>query len=140
MKRYLPIIVLLLTMSGCQEVQTSDVVGTWAIKEQSREWMPLEVKEALGKITVSADGTFVAYELPKKGYFDSGKYTDRWKVISVNTVRIRKTGTSRIPGQAQACIPTSSNQKNATILQNFRVKSSFLVVSGGFERFSSRKS
>ena len=30
---------------------------------------------------------------------------------SVNTVRIRKTGTSRIPGQAQACLPTSSNQK-----------------------------
>ena len=50
----------------------------------------------------------------------------------VNTVRIRKTGTSRIPGKACACLPTSSNQQNATILQNCGVKSSFLVVSGGF--------
>jgi len=50
----------------------------------------------------------------------------------VNTVRIRKTGTSRIPGLAQACLSTPQNQKNATILQNSGVKSSFLVVSGGF--------
>ena len=52
--------------------------------------------------------------------------------IHVNTVRIRKTGTFQIPGLAQVCLPTSSNQKNATILRNSDVKSSFLAGSGGF--------
>jgi hypothetical protein len=82
MKRFLMIIILLLTLIGCQKVQTSDVVGTWVINEESREWLPLEVKESLGKIIVSDDGTFFAYELPKKGYYDSGKYVDRWRMIS----------------------------------------------------------
>ena len=83
MLRFFSIIVLLLIMTGCNDVQTSEVVGTWIMKEESREYLPPEVEKSTGKITVLIDGTFVAHELPgRKWHFDSGKYVDKWEVIS----------------------------------------------------------
>ena len=82
MKRMLTI-VFLLTMNGCQEVQTFEVVGTWFMKDQSCEELPIEIKKSLGKLTISADGTFIANELPKReGGFYSGEYMVRWSTIS----------------------------------------------------------
>ena len=45
-------------------------------------------------------------------------------LLIVNTVRIRKTGTFHIPGLAQVCLSTSSNQKNATIRGNCKTPGS----------------
>ena len=82
-QRFLLIIVLLFTMNGCQEVQTSEVVGTWVMKEQSREWLPPGFEKSLGEITVLANGTFIAYELPEKRHFDPGKsYEREWRITS----------------------------------------------------------
>jgi hypothetical protein len=39
-------------------------MGTWQITDESRKLLPGELQEAAGKLTLAADGTFVAVELP----------------------------------------------------------------------------
>ena len=82
MRKILSIIFIILPMNGCQKVQTFEVVGTWVMKEESRKLLPSDIENSLVKITVLGDGTFIAYELPRIGYFYSGKYVDKWRVIS----------------------------------------------------------
>jgi len=86
MRKFFPIMILLLTMTGCNApiaVETSEVVGTWVMREESREYLPPEVEESTGKITISADGTFVAHELPeRKRYWGSRGHMDRWMAVS----------------------------------------------------------
>ena len=83
MRRLLLMIVFSLTLSGCEELQTSEVVGTWVMKEQSRKWLPPEIEKSLGRITVLADGSFIVYELPEKRYFNPGKsYVREWRITS----------------------------------------------------------
>ena len=78
----LSIIVFLFAITGCQEMKTSEVAGTWVMKEESRKLLIPEVENSTGQINVLTDGTFVAKELPYRGYFESGKYIDKWRVIS----------------------------------------------------------
>src|SRR5439155_26271466 len=56
---------LFIGMLGCKSVQPNDVIGTWVMKDQSRNELPREFKKGLAKIVVNADGTFVASELPE---------------------------------------------------------------------------
>jgi len=83
MRKFLSTIVFLVMMSGCQEMRISDFVGTWVMKEESRENLPIEVKKSIGKLTLAADGTFTAYELPDRTTMDGfGNYAPRWRIIS----------------------------------------------------------
>jgi len=83
MWRFIIIIALLLTMTGCNApIDAHDVAGTWVMKEESRKWLPPEIEKSMGKITMLADGTFAVYELPQNGYFDSGEYVDKWRTLS----------------------------------------------------------
>jgi len=82
------ILVSLLGMLGCKDVQPSDLAGTWAMKDGSRKSLPAELQNASAKIVLDANGTFVASDMPGLFYFpgrhaarlESGSGT--WKLVS----------------------------------------------------------
>jgi hypothetical protein len=88
MLRLLSITMLLcLGLLGCGRVQPTDVTGTWAMKESSRQILPVELQKNSAKIVLSANGTFVASDLP--GIFDFPPEPARldggsgvWKLVS----------------------------------------------------------
>lgn len=49
---------------GCAPASETDLVGTWQVADGSRELLPEELQEAAGTLTLAADGTFAAFELP----------------------------------------------------------------------------
>jgi hypothetical protein len=78
---------MLFGMLGCKSIQPSELAGTWAMTEHSRQVLPAGLQKASGKIILNADGTFNASELPGLLYFppdqpllDSG--SSIWKLVS----------------------------------------------------------
>ena len=79
-------------MIGCKAAGSSDVVGTWTLTAQSRQGLPIDFRNALTRIVVSADESFVASELPEELYplppyemkarmrLDSG--SGLWRIVS----------------------------------------------------------
>ena len=57
---------LALGVSGCRGVQPGDFVGTWVLSDESRKLLPADFRQASGRVVVSADGTFVAEDLPEQ--------------------------------------------------------------------------
>jgi hypothetical protein len=85
-----PLIALLLSvgMLGCNRVQTSDLAGTWVIRDASRQVLPAELQKASAKIILGANGAFVASEVPGLFYFP-GRHAAQlesgsgvWKLVS----------------------------------------------------------
>jgi hypothetical protein len=82
------ILVSLLGMLGCKDVQPSDLAGTWVMKDDAQRVLPAELRTASGKIVLDANGTFVASDMPALFYFpgrhpaqlESG--TGVWKLVS----------------------------------------------------------
>lgn len=57
---------LLITVAalGCSPVSERDLVGTWKLTDESRQQLPEKFRAATGTLTLAADGTFTASELP----------------------------------------------------------------------------
>jgi hypothetical protein len=67
MLRFLPIAILLLFgMLGYKSVQSNELVGTWVMKDTSRQVLPTELQKASAKLVLDANGTFSASELPEE--------------------------------------------------------------------------
>lgn len=75
-------------MLGCQNVQSTDLIGTWVMKDASRQSLPTELQKASGKVVLDASGAFVASHVPGLFYFpgrravrlESGNGV--WKLVS----------------------------------------------------------
>jgi len=87
MLRLLPIAVPLCFGLSCQSVQSTDLIGTWTMKESSRQILPAELRANSATIVMEANGTFVASDLP--GIFDFPPVNFRlyrgngvWKLVS----------------------------------------------------------
>ena len=79
---------LFFVMLGCKTVQSSDLTGTWLVKDSSRQVLPPELQKAAAKIVVDANGTFVVSDIPGLFYFP-GRRAARlesgsgvWKLVS----------------------------------------------------------
>jgi hypothetical protein len=91
MLRLLPVAMLMLLflgMLGCKTIQSSDLTGTWLMKDSSRQVLPPELQRASAKIVVDTDGTFVVSDMPGIFYFP-GRRAARlesgsgvWKLVS----------------------------------------------------------
>lgn len=57
-------LVIAVAVLGCAPASERDLIGTWQITDNSREYLPEEYREAAGALTLVADGTFRALELP----------------------------------------------------------------------------
>ncbi len=82
------VIFLLFGMLGCKSVQPNDLVGTWVMKDSSRQILPTQLQKNSANIVLAANGTFVASEMPGLFYFP-GRRTARlesgsgvWKLVS----------------------------------------------------------
>jgi len=53
---------------GCAPASETDLIGTWQIADGSREHLSEELRQTTGRLTLAADGTFVAFELPVAAY------------------------------------------------------------------------
>jgi len=51
-------------LSSCSSVTTNDLVGTWAMSEQSRSYLGAEVRVASPTLTLNSDATFTVVDLP----------------------------------------------------------------------------
>jgi hypothetical protein len=79
---------LLFGMLGCTSVGPSDLIGTWVIKDASRQVLPTELQKPSAKIVFDRNGTFVASGLPGLFYFpgrhaaqlDTG--SGAWRIVS----------------------------------------------------------
>lgn len=89
MERFLPIVLLfVLGMLGCRNVQPGDLSGTWVMKDMSRSVLPLELQKASAKIVLGGNGTFIASDVPGLFYvpgrhaaeLNSG--TGVWRLVS----------------------------------------------------------
>jgi hypothetical protein len=56
--------------SGCNSVNQSQIVGTWAVKEKSRKYFNDSQKKAKAVIVFESTGNFSAYEIPADLVFD----------------------------------------------------------------------
>ena len=84
----LPIAILLLGMLGCKSVESSDLAGTWVMKDASRQVLPAGLQKASAKIVMASNGTFLASDIPAIFYFP-GQHEARlepgsgdWRVVS----------------------------------------------------------
>ena len=91
MLRFLPIAMLLcFGLLGCKSAKLADVTGTWVVTDQSRQrFLPASQRSAAAKITLDANGTFVASELPEDLLYGPPEADDRlvtgsgvWKLAS----------------------------------------------------------
>lgn len=57
-------LVITVAALGCTPASERDLIGTWQIADGSREYLPEEYREAAGRLTLAADGTFSSSELP----------------------------------------------------------------------------
>jgi hypothetical protein len=73
-----PILVSLLAVLGCKSTQSSDLAGTWVIKDDSRRILPTKLQNASGKLVLSANGTFAASDMPGLFTLPDGTRPD-WK-------------------------------------------------------------
>jgi hypothetical protein len=91
MLKLLPLAMLVLSsfgMSGCHNIQPSDLTGTWLMKDSSRQALPTDLQKASPKLVVDAKGSFVASDMPGLFYapgaraarLESG--SGAWKLIS----------------------------------------------------------
>jgi hypothetical protein len=55
-----------MAFTGCNmfAVTASDIVGTWVIKADTRDFLPAVYKNSAAKIIISANGSFVASDIP----------------------------------------------------------------------------
>lgn len=60
------VLLSLLGTLGCKTVQHSDLAGTWMMKDSSRQFLPTELQNAVPKIVLDPNGTFVASEIPEE--------------------------------------------------------------------------
>jgi hypothetical protein len=89
MLRFLPIALLLFFgMLGCKSVQSSDLTGTWVIKDASRKVLPTGLRKASARIVLDANGTFVASDMPGL-FYSPGRHAAQletgsgaWKLVS----------------------------------------------------------
>lgn len=89
MVRLLPVgMIVFVGMLGCKTVQSSDVMGTWTLKDASRKSLPAELRNASAKLVLEANGTFIASDMPGLFYFP-GRHPARlesgsgvWKLLS----------------------------------------------------------
>jgi hypothetical protein len=64
MLRIVLITYLLLGVLGCNNVQSSDLTGSWVMTDASRQILPDRLRNASAKIVLSPDGSFFASEMP----------------------------------------------------------------------------
>lgn len=57
-------LVITVAALGCTPASERDLIGTWQITHDAREYLPEEYRGAAGALTLIADGTFTALELP----------------------------------------------------------------------------
>ncbi len=60
------VLLSLLGLLGCKNMQPGDLVGIWVMKDSSRHVLPIELQKAVPKIVLDANGTFVASEIPEE--------------------------------------------------------------------------
>jgi len=53
-------------LSSCNSVKANDLVGSWAVTEQSRKYIAVELTSVSPRITLNSDGTFIAVDLPRE--------------------------------------------------------------------------
>jgi hypothetical protein len=65
------LILLLFTVfnTGCNDVQSHDLRGTWVIKDSSRQVLPPTLRNASAQIFLAADGSFTVSDIPGLLYF-----------------------------------------------------------------------
>jgi len=86
--KMLPIAFLLAGMVGCRSVESTDLAGTWVMKDTSRQVLPAGLQKASAKIVMESNGTFVASDIPALFYFP-GQHDARletgsgvWKLVT----------------------------------------------------------
>lgn len=76
-------------LGGCNRsnVKPGELVGTWVMKESSRQILPDALKKAAPRLVLQSDGTFVADEMPgllygdqRSASLDAG--TGTWRLVS----------------------------------------------------------
>lgn len=89
MLRFTPVGLLIFSgMLGCKTVQSSDMTGTWALKDASRKSLLAELQNASAKLVLEANGMFIVSDILGLFYFhgrhpaqlESG--TGIWKLVS----------------------------------------------------------
>jgi hypothetical protein len=56
----------LLIAAGCASVTQPDLVGHWTLTDQSRQYLPGELRAVAARLDLDADGTFTAVDLPDR--------------------------------------------------------------------------
>lgn len=67
MLRFVPIVLLFCApLLGCKSIHSADIVGVWVVSDQSRQrFLSASQRSAAAKVTLDANGTFVASEVPE---------------------------------------------------------------------------
>lgn len=80
--------ILFFGVQGCKNVQPSDLIGTWLVKDSSRQVLPPELQKVAGRIVVDANGTFAMSDIPGL-FYSPGQRAVRlesgsgvWKLVS----------------------------------------------------------
>ena len=61
----LAILVLAGVLFSCTSVKSGDLLGDWTMTEQSRKWLPAEIRDVSPRFTLNSDGSFTAVDLPE---------------------------------------------------------------------------
>jgi len=65
-------------MLGCQNLKSSDLIGTWVVTDESRQrLLPGSQRKGAAKIMLDANGTFVASEVPEDMLYGAPEVADR---------------------------------------------------------------
>ena len=84
----LAILVLAGVVSSCSSVKAGDLRGDWTMTEQSRKWLPDELRNVSPQFTLNSDGSFTAVDLPEFRLVDDGSR----RVGSVTWVNVARSG------------------------------------------------
>ena len=76
---------LSLLLVACSSVTQTDIVGHWKLSDDSRRYLPVNIRTSSTDLVFESDGTFTAVSLPERdpispdGYTRSGR--GRWKIV-----------------------------------------------------------
>lgn len=56
---------------GCTSVKSGDLVGNWIMTDASRQVLPSDLRSLAPRLTLAADSTFIAGDLPKSRSIDA---------------------------------------------------------------------
>jgi hypothetical protein len=89
-RRVVPLTLLTMLLTfGCGRVTQADLVGNWALTEESRKHLPADVRTMTASLNLVSDGTFTAVELPSMRVESSGVVVftqsgrGTWKILTL---------------------------------------------------------